>query len=63
MTEERKPEVSKEQSENFTMFLAFATQGILASIPFGVSVDPVHVATAAKNTAIAMLKVKDEALS
>lgn len=63
MTEERKPEVSAEQAENFTMFLAFATQGILASIPFGVSVDPNAVATAAKNVALSMLQVKQEATS
>lgn len=63
MTEERKPEVSAEQAENFTMFLAFATQGILASIPFGVNIDPIHVANAAKNVALSMLKAKEEALA
>lgn len=63
MSEQHTPEVSKEQEDNFTMFLAFATQGILASIPFGVNVDPNAVASAAKNVAISMLKAKEEALS
>lgn len=63
MTEEHKPEVSKEQIDNFTMFLAFATQGILSSIPFGVNIDPNAVASAAKSVAISMLKVKEEATS
>jgi hypothetical protein len=63
MTEQTNPQVSDYQVEDFTMFLAFATQGILASIPFGVNVDPVHVATAAKNTALAMLQAKAEAIA
>jgi len=62
MTEQAKPQVTKDQQDDFKMFLAFATQGILASIPFGVSVDPLAVANAAKNTAVAMLQVKDEAI-
>jgi hypothetical protein len=61
MTEQTKPEVTKDQQDDFKMFLAFATQGILSSIPFGVSIDPLAVANAAKNTALAMLQVKDEA--
>lgn len=62
MTEQTKPEVSAEQHDDFKMFFAFATQGILSSIPFGVTVDPLAVANAAKNTALAMLQVKDEAI-
>jgi hypothetical protein len=61
MTEQTKPQVSEDQHDDFKMFLAFATQGILSSIPFGVNVDPLAVANAAKNTALAMLQVKDEA--
>lgn len=63
MTEQTKTKLTDKQAEDFTMFLAFATQGILASIPFGVSIDPVHVANAAKNTALAMLTVKEETLA
>jgi hypothetical protein len=63
MTEQSKPKLTNKQADDFTMFLAFATQGILSSIPFGVNVDPVHVATAAKNTALAMLTVKEETLA
>lgn len=63
MTEQTKPKLTGKQAEDFTMFLAFATQGILASIPFGVNVDPVHIANAAKSTALAMLTVKEETLA
>lgn len=63
MTEQTKTKLTDKQAEDFTMFLAFATQGILSSIPFGVSVDPVHVVNAAKNTALAMLTVKEETLA
>ena len=61
MTEETKTPMSENQKDDFTMFLAFATQGIMASIPFGVNVDPKAVAAAAKNVALAMLEVKTEA--
>ena len=63
MTEQTKPQINDDQIDDFTMFLAFATQGILSSVPFGVSVDPIHVANAAKNTALAMLQVKAEAIA
>lgn len=62
MTEQMQPQVAAEDRKDFTMFLAFATQGILTQIPFGVNVDPVAIAQAAKNTAIAMVNAKNEAL-
>lgn len=61
MTEETKTPMSEIQKDDFTMFLAFATQGIMASIPFGVNVDPKAVAAASKNVALAMLEVQAEA--
>ena len=54
-------QVAESDRDDFKMFLAFATQGILTQIPFGVNVDPVAVAQAATNTAIAMVNAKNEA--
>jgi hypothetical protein len=61
MTDQTTPEVAESDREDFKMFLAFATQGILTQIPFGVNVDPVAVVQAAKNTALAMVAAKNEA--
>ena len=61
MTEQVQPSVAESDREDFKMFLAFATNGILGQIPFGVNVDPVAIAQAAKNTAIAMVNAKNEA--
>jgi len=55
------PEVPANQQDDFKIFFAVATNGILGSIPFGVTVDPNAVAQAAKNTAVAMLKAQAEA--
>jgi len=62
MTEQTQPQVAAEDREDFTMFVAVATRGILAQIPFGINVDPVGIAQAAKNTAIAMVNARNEAL-
>jgi hypothetical protein len=61
MTDQTKPEVAESDRDDFKMFMAFATQGILTQIPFGVNVEPIAVAQAAKNTAIAMVNAKNEA--
>lgn len=60
MTDQTKPEVAESDRDDFKMFMAFATQGILTQIPFGVNVEPIAVAQAAKNTAIAMVNAKNE---
>ena len=55
--------LSEQDREDFKMFFAFATNGILSQIPFGVNVDPIAVANAAKSTAFAMLDVQKEAFA
>ena len=57
-----KPELSEEDKQDYKMFLAFATNGILCQIPFGISIDPVAVAQAASNTAMAMLQVQKDTI-
>jgi len=53
--------IKHNQREDFKIFFALATNGIIQSIPFGVNVDPNNVAQAAKNVAIAMIKAQEEA--
>lgn len=48
------------QHDEFKAHFSLAANGILASIPFGVTVDPNAIAQAAKNVALAMLVVQQE---
>ena len=60
MDEQEKTKLTSEQYENFKMLCAFALNGILGSIPFGVNVDPNAVAQAVKNTALAMIEAQKD---
>jgi hypothetical protein len=62
MTEQTKNEIMDHEEDDFTMLMAFSAQGILSSIPFGVNVDPVQIAAAAKNVAQALLSARNEAM-
>lgn len=57
---EEKTKLTPEQHENFKMLCAFALNGILGSLPFGVGVDPSAIAQAAKNTALAMIEAQKD---
>ncbi|MFM7010065.1 MAG: hypothetical protein ACKO0Z_12170 [Betaproteobacteria bacterium] len=48
------------QRDDFKIHFMSACNGILSSIPFGVTVDPNAIANAAKNVALAMLNVQRE---
>lgn len=52
--------LSEVEKEDFKMYFAFATNGILCQIPFGINIDPIAIAQAAKNTALAMLEAQKE---
>lgn len=64
MTEETQaPEVQKlttSQAADFKRYYAGVVTGIMASIPFGVNIDPNAVASAAKNTALAMVETAND---
>lgn len=59
MGEEKQP-LTEAQMDDFKMYSGFALSGILSSIPFGVNVDPVAVAQAVKNTALAMVEAQKD---
>jgi len=50
----------KDQHDEFKLAFSFAMNGIMGSIPFGVTVDPVALANAGKSVALAMLNVQRE---
>jgi hypothetical protein len=52
------PTVNPAYAEDFKRYMASATTGILASIPFGVQVDPNAIAAAAGNVALSLLQVQ-----
>lgn len=57
---EEKTKLTESQIDDFKMYSGFALSGILSSIPFGVNVDPVAIAQAVKNTALALVEAQKE---
>ena len=64
MSEEQTKEspfpLSPDQRDEFKIAFAFAVNGILGSIPFGVTVDPNAIANAGRSVALSMLSVQQE---
>lgn len=59
-TQENMFPLPEDQRDEFKIHFMAACNGILASIPFGVTVDPNAIANASKNVALSMLNVQRE---